>query len=75
MSGRRDPRRCGLCRHFVDDAAAFERMFPGILALSSGYGDTRGDQGVCRIHSRMLTPTMTCRQFSPREGAAAEPTG
>ena len=75
MSRRPEPRRCGRCLHFVDDPAAFEQLFPGLLALSSGYGDCRGDQGVCRLHQQMLTPAMTCRRFSPREAVTAVPEG
>jgi hypothetical protein len=58
---------CGSCRHFIDDAASFERELPGILALSSGAGDTRGDQGLCRIHNQLLTPGLTCDQFEARD--------
>jgi hypothetical protein len=59
-------RVCGNCRHFVDDAAAFERALPGILALSSGAGDTRGDQGLCLVHDRLLTPGLTCERYEGR---------
>lgn len=52
--------RCADCRHFEDDADAFERAFPGILALGSGRGDARGDQGLCRVHGGMVTPDGTC---------------
>jgi len=57
---------CGNCRHFIDDSVAFERELPGILALSSAAGDTRGDQGLCRVHSRLLTPGLTCERFQAR---------
>jgi hypothetical protein len=59
-------RRCGGCAHFVDDAADFERAFPGILILSSGQGESRGGQGLCRFHERLLAPDMGCRLFAPR---------
>jgi hypothetical protein len=57
---------CASCLHFLDDPEEFERAFPGILALSSGGGDTRGDQGICKIHEKMVTPKMTCEDHDPR---------
>jgi hypothetical protein len=60
---------CANCRHFLDDPEEFERALPGILALSSGQGDTRGDQGICEIHEKMVTPNMTCEKHVFRQGA------
>ena len=57
---------CGSCEHFIDDPADFERAFPGILILSSGQGDSRGNQGLCRVHERMLAPDASCERFEPR---------
>ena len=59
-------RTCGNCRFFVDDPVAIERALPGLLALSSGQGDCRGDQGLCQIHDRYLMPCMSCPRFEPR---------
>jgi hypothetical protein len=47
----------------------FERALPGILILSSGQGESRGNQGLCQIHQRLVTPEMTCRHFQPRATA------
>ena len=58
--------RCSTCSHFIDDPADFERAFPGILILSSGQGDSRGNQGLCRVHERLLAPNTTCERFVPR---------
>jgi hypothetical protein len=58
--------RCGTCTHFIDDPADFERALPGILILSSGQGDSRGNQGLCRVHERLLTPNTSCERFVPR---------
>ena len=58
--------QCGNCRFFIDDPVAIERALPGLLALSSGQGDSRGDQGLCEIHDRYLVPRMTCTRFEPR---------
>jgi hypothetical protein len=60
--------RCAACAHLIQDAAEFESALPGILILSSGQGDSRGDQGLCRIHQRLVTPGMTCDQFQPGAG-------
>ena len=57
---------CGQCRHFVDDPADFERDLPGILGLSSGGGDSKGDQGLCAVHQRMAAATMQCDRFERR---------
>lgn len=59
MSRSQEP-TCASCAFFEDDPQAFEDAFPGILALSSGQGTTKGDQGLCRIHARMVTPGLTC---------------
>jgi hypothetical protein len=50
----------------VDDPVALESAFPGLLALSSAQGDSRGDQGLCRLHDTLVTPEMTCTSFHPR---------
>jgi hypothetical protein len=56
---------CANCRFFVNDPEAFERALPGILILSSGQGHTRGDQGLCEVHDKMLMPSMGCARFDP----------
>jgi hypothetical protein len=57
---------CAGCAYLIQDAAEFERALPGILILSSGQGESRGDQGLCRIHQQLVTPEMTCGRFQPR---------
>ena len=64
--GPEEKNHCAVCAHLVSDAAEFENALPGILILSSGQGDSRGDQGLCRIHQRLVTARMTCTQFRPR---------
>ncbi len=54
---------CGGCRHFDNDAKNFEDALPGILALSSGGGDTKGDQGFCLLHGQMVDPHLSCADF------------
>jgi hypothetical protein len=60
---------CAGCAHLIHDPVEFERALPGILILSSGQGDSRGDQGLCRIHEQLVTPEMTCPHFEPRVAA------
>jgi hypothetical protein len=65
---------CRDCRYFVDDPHQLERMFPGILALSSTYGSSRGDSGVCLREEIFLAPEPRCEEFElriPRFGAVA----
>ena len=54
---------CGGCAHLIREAVEFESFFPGILILSSGQGESRGDQGLCRIHERIVNPRMSCAHF------------
>ena len=56
---------CAGCAQLICDPVKFEDALPGILILSSGQGDSRGDQGLCQIHQRLVTPEMTCRHFQP----------
>ena len=57
---------CTGCVYFIHDPVEFERALPGILILSSGQGESRGDQGLCQIYQRLVTPEMTCGRFHPR---------
>jgi len=66
MSSSTRPRECGRCRHFVDDPRVIERELPGLIALSSAYGDTRGTQGFCLVHDLLLTERHRCPRFAPR---------
>ena len=63
---------CAGCVYLIQDAAEFESALPGILILSSGQGESRGDQGLCRIHQRLVTPEMTCGRFQPPSGRGRE---
>jgi hypothetical protein len=63
---RRPTGECTCCAHLIRDPVEFERALPGILVLSSGQGESRGDQGLCQIHQRIVTPEMTCGHFQPR---------
>ena len=57
---------CGQCRYFEDRPRELERLLVGLTILSSAWGDTRGDQGLCRRHLQLLTPKLSCDLFAPR---------
>jgi len=57
---------CGRCAHFIDDPDDLEAALTGMTILSSAWGDTRGDQGLCDLHVRFLQPVMTCPSFVSR---------
>jgi hypothetical protein len=57
---------CARCGYLLDDPVEFENALPGILILSSGQGESRGDQGICRIHQQLVAPNMSCDHFQPR---------
>ena len=54
---------CAGCAQLICDPVKFEDALPGILILSSGQGESRGDQGLCQIYQRLVTREMTCRHF------------
>jgi len=57
---------CRQCRFFVDDPHQLERAFPGILVLSSMYGSTRGDSGICTLRDTFQGPETDCGLFRAR---------
>jgi hypothetical protein len=71
MSQPPPPGRCETCRHFVDRPHDLEAQLVGLTILSSAFGDTRGDQGLCEVHRQLLTPKLSCLHFSPRDGGSA----
>jgi hypothetical protein len=68
VSGARPDARCRDCRHFNNDAAFLENAFKGMTALSSAYGSTRSDDGLCLRHDRYLSASHYCGDFAPRDG-------
>lgn len=66
------PKTCCGCRLFEDDPRQLERVFPAILVLSSWYGSTRGDSGLCTLKNTFQNPEAGCRFFEAR-GACFEP--
>ena len=59
-------RTCADCRHFNNDPEALEKSFPGILALSSPYGSTRGRAGICAVRDTFQDPEAACSEFEGR---------
>jgi hypothetical protein len=60
-------RECRRCRHFRNDAKFLESALPGLTIMSSGYGSTRADDGICLRHDRYLGAHSTCADFSASE--------
>jgi hypothetical protein len=66
-------RECRACRHFRNDAKFLEAAFPGLTAMSSAFGSTRADDGICLRHDRYLGARASCADFSAAPSAAAHP--
>ena len=58
---------CRRCRHFEADPERIEALLPGLTILSSAYGSTRGDSGICLVRERLQDPGDSCDAFVPRE--------
>ena len=41
---------------------------PALAALSSAHGASRGGDGLCRCHDRLLRASATCPLFAPAGG-------
>jgi hypothetical protein len=68
VGGRRRPEGktvpvCRECHHFLGSSRELESQLPGLTILSSAYGDSMGDQGLCRLHERLVPPRHTCPDF------------
>lgn len=51
----------------MNDPAKFERTFPGFTVLSSAYGSTRADAGLCTKKDRIFLPSRkACKEFVPK---------
>jgi hypothetical protein len=59
-------RECRTCRHFRNDAKFLETAFPGLAAMSSAFGSTRADDGICLRHDRYLSARSSCADFAER---------
>lgn len=61
---------CRDCHHFVDDPHELERLLPGVLVLSSTYGSTWGDSGICAVFATLQDPEAGCDRFELRSRSA-----
>jgi hypothetical protein len=61
---------CASCVRFLSDPAAIERCFPGMRALSSAWGSTRGNAGICLITERFHDPIAACAEYEGQTGPA-----
>jgi hypothetical protein len=57
--------RCRACAHFRNSPAFLESIFPGMSAMSSAWGSTRAEDGLCLKHDRYLSADAGCRDFTP----------
>jgi hypothetical protein len=61
------PPSCGTCRHFENAPAAIERHYKGLTAMSSAYGSSRGEDGICRLHGLHVPIADCCGDFKDRK--------
>ncbi|AWB11013.1 hypothetical protein V4762_00010 [Thermodesulfobium sp. 4217-1] len=58
---------CSKCSFFMNDPGKFEKTFPGFTVLSSAYGSTRADAGLCMKNDRIFLPSRkACKEFVPK---------
>ncbi len=67
-AARRAP-DCRDCRFFTNDPELLEKELTGILILSSTYGSTRGEAGLCSVRDTFQGPVTGCPDFQPRPTA------
>jgi hypothetical protein len=64
-------RQCAACIHFRNDPGFLEETLKGLTSLSSGYGSTRANDGICTRHDRYLSARSSCADFSERSALKA----
>lgn len=64
-------RSCRACVHFRNDPAYLEAIFSGYSTLSSAWGSTRAEDGLCLRHDRYLSADAGCCDFAPFSEASA----
>jgi len=59
---------CFMCAFFMNDPVEFEKTFPGFTVLSSAYGSTRADAGLCIKKERIFLPSRkACEEFALKQ--------
>jgi hypothetical protein len=61
---------CRSCHYFLDEPAQLERALPGLSILSSAWGSTRGNAGLCSRYATWQDPVAGCPEFAGRRAAA-----
>lgn len=65
--------KCRACAYFRNSPAFLESLFPGMSAMSSAWGSTRAEDGLCLKHDRYLSADSGCADFeavgSPADAA------
>jgi len=59
---------CARCAQFENAPHALERELPGLSTLSSGFAAVLGDDGLCRLHERLVSASSYCAQFRCADG-------
>ncbi|HED12257.1 MAG TPA: hypothetical protein ENI62_01115 [Gammaproteobacteria bacterium] len=63
MKTKTEFKRCINCAHFRNSPAYLERVFKGMITLSSGDASVRKDDGICGVHDIYLSADNQCDQF------------
>ena len=58
--------KCCSCQYFLDDPTQLERELPGLTILSSAWGSTRGNAGLCSRYATWQDPVRECPAFKAR---------
>lgn len=61
--GRRP--QCFQCKHFRNSPEYLESVYIGLTALSSAYGSTRSEDGICVLNDLYLSANRCCDRFDP----------
>jgi hypothetical protein len=65
--------KCRDCAQFRNDPAYLEAALRGINIMSSAWGSTRAEDGLCLRHDCYLSAESSCRDFTPLLPVAAAP--
>ena len=60
---------CYTCKYFRNDPEYLEEVFPGYKVLSSAYGSTRKDDGICLLKEIYLSGYNVCKDYVPKNSS------